>query len=107
MGCWVEAAKEQEMSALARFASSFLAAATIVIASAGCTSTPPASPRLLARCTQFYVLWFRYEQHITFHHTGQQAQAELALNDCQQGRYDAGLQQLEKMLRRGRVPIPT
>lgn len=95
------------MSALARFASCFLAAATIVIASAGCTSAPPASPRLLARCTQLYVLWFRYEQHITFHHTGQQAQAELALNDCQQGRYDAGLQQLEKMLRRGRVPIPT
>jgi len=94
------------MSALARSASLFLAAGTIVISSVGCTPTPPAPPRLLARCTQLFVLWFRYEQHITFHHTGQQAQAELALNDCQQGRYDAGLQQLEKMLRRGRVPIP-
>jgi len=94
------------MSALARLPSRLLAAATIVIASAGCTSTPPASPRLLARCTQLYVLWFRYEQHTTFHHTGQQAQAELALDDCKQGRYDAGLQQLEKMLRRGQVLMP-
>lgn len=94
------------MSALARLALRFLAAATIVIACAGCTSTPPASPRLLARCTQLYMLWFRYEQHTTFHHTGQQAQAELALDDCKQGRYDDGLQQLEKMLRRGQVPIP-
>lgn len=94
------------MSALARLPSRLLTAATIVIASAGCTSTPPASPRLLARCTQLYVLWFRYEQHTTFHHTGQQAQAELALDDCKQGRYDAGLQQLEKMLRRGQVLMP-
>jgi hypothetical protein len=94
------------MSALARLASRLLAAAAIVIASAGCTSTPPAWPRLLARCTQLYALWFRYEQHTTFHHTGQQAQAELALDDCKQGRYDAGLQQLEKMLRRGQVLIP-
>ncbi len=93
------------MSALARLASRFLAAATIVIASAGCMS-PPASTRLLARCTQLYALWFRYEQHTTFHHTGQQAQAELALDDCKQGRYDAGLQQLEKMLRRGQVLVP-
>jgi cytochrome c-type biogenesis protein CcmH/NrfG len=52
------------------------------------------------------VLWFRYEQHTTLHHTGQQAQAELALDDCKQGRYDASVQQLEKMLRRGQVPIP-
>lgn len=94
------------MSAPARLASRVLTAATMVVASAACTSTPPASPRLMARCTQFYALWFRYEQHITFHHTGQKAQADLALDDCQHGRYDAGLQQLEKMLRRGLIPIP-
>lgn len=94
------------MSALARLASRFLAAATIVIACAGCTPTPPASSRLLARCTQLYMLWFRYEQHTTFHHTGQQAKAELALDDCKQGRYDDGIQQLGTMLRRGQVPIP-
>jgi hypothetical protein len=94
------------MWARARLSSRFLAAATIVVASAGCMSTSPASPRLLARCTQLYGLWFRYEQHTTFHHTGQQAQAELALDDCRQGRYEAGLRQLEEMLRRGRVPIP-
>lgn len=94
------------MSALARHASRFLVMAAMGLASAACTSTPPASPRLMARCGQFYALWFRYEQHVTFHHSGQRAQAELALDDCQHGRYDAGLRQLEKMLRRGLLPIP-
>lgn len=80
--------------------------ATLVATTAACTSAPPASPQLMARCTQLYRLWARYEQHITFHHTGQLARAELALDDCRHGRYEAGIQELEKMLRRGRFPVP-
>lgn len=80
--------------------------AAIAAAATSCTSARPASPELMARCTQLYMLWVRYEQHITFHHTGQRARAELALDDCQGGRYDVGLQELGKMLRRGRIPMP-
>lgn len=91
---------------MVRLASRFMASATLAVAVAACTSAPPASPELLARCTQLYMLWARYEQHYTYHHTGQRARAELALDDCQHGSYDAGLQQLERMLKRGRIPVP-
>ena len=64
------------------------------------------SSQLLARCTKLYGLWFRYEQHPTYHHTGQRAQAELALYGCENGENGDGIQVLEKMLRRGHLPIP-
>jgi len=84
-----------------------LVASTIVGAMvAACASAPQPSPQLMARCTQLYGLWWRYENHPTFHHTGQRARAELALDYCQHGRYDEGIQELEKLLRRGRIPIP-
>jgi hypothetical protein len=79
--------------------------ALVALASA-CSSAPPPSPKLIARCTQLYALWFRYEQHPTYHHTGQRARAELALYDCQNGNYESGIQELERLLRRGRLPIP-
>lgn len=94
------------MSAMIRLASRLMARAALVATATACTSAPPASPELMARCTQLYMLWARYEQHITFHHTGQRARAELALEDCRYGRYETGLQELEKLLRRGRIPIP-
>ena len=46
-------------------------------------------------------MWARYEQHWTFHHTGQRARAELALDACQHGRYDEGIAELKRLLRRG------
>jgi hypothetical protein len=63
-------------------------------------------PKLMARCTTLYFLWFRYEQHPTYHHTGQRARAELALYGCENGEYEDGIQVLERMLRRGRFTIP-
>jgi len=71
-----------------------------------CSSTPPASPELMARCAKLYGLWHRYEQHVTFHPTGQRARAELALHRCEQGRYEEGIPELEQMLRRGRIAVP-
>jgi hypothetical protein len=73
---------------------------------AACTSTPPASPAQMERCTKLYALWYRYAQHTTFHHTGQRARAELAVEDCREGRYQQGMAELEELLRRSRVPIP-
>jgi hypothetical protein len=79
----------------------------LVAVAAACSSAPPASPKLMARCTQLYAMWFRYEQHPIYHHTGQRARAELALYDCQKGNYEPGIQELERLLRRGRLPIPS
>ena len=71
-----------------------------------CAPTPPPSPALLARCTTLYGLWFRYETHPTYHHTGQRARAEYALYQCQQGDYAPGIAELERLLKRGRIPVP-
>ena len=94
------------MSSWYRLATRFAASAAAAAMAASCTSTPPASPELMARCTQLYMLWVRYEPILTIIHTGDKARSELALDDCQRGRYEAGLQELEKLLRRGRIPIP-
>ncbi len=66
-----------------------------------CTTASPPDPKRLAQCTNLFGMWARYEQHWTFHHTGQRARAELALDACQHGRYDAGIAELKRLLRRG------
>ena len=52
------------------------------------------------------MLWVRYEPVLTLFHTGQKAQVELAMMDCQNGQYEAGIQALEKILRNGKIPVP-
>src|SRR5262245_5145090 len=88
MGCWAEVPKNDG------------------VRSSSASAHPPAAAvpptKLMARCTKLYGLWFRYEQHPTYHHTGQRAQAELALYGCEKGQYDAGIHELERMLQRGR-----
>jgi hypothetical protein len=84
-----------------------LLAATAVAAVAACSSAPPPSPKLMARCTKLYAMWYRYEQQPTFWHTGQRARAELALYDCQKGNYEPGIKELERLLRRGLFTIPS
>jgi|HubBroStandDraft_3_1064219.scaffolds.fasta_scaffold07703_2 hypothetical protein len=75
-------------------------AACIVFATAATGCTPPPSPSLLARCTQLYQLWWNYEQDPTTFHTGERARAELALYRCQNGKYEEGIQELQKLLQR-------
>lgn len=77
----------------------------LLLAVAGCTA-PPSSPRLMAECTKLFNIWARYEQHWTFHHTGQRAKAELALEDCRHDRYDEGIAELRRLLKRGRFDLP-
>jgi hypothetical protein len=71
-----------------------------------CSSAPPPSPELLARCTKMHRLWMKYEaaENPSFH--PQHATVDLALHRCQRGRYDEGIPQLEKVLRRDLIPIP-
>lgn len=94
------------MSRAVHLASRFVTATVLVVAAAACASTPPASPELMARCQKLQMLWVRYEPVLTLIHTGQKARVELAMADCQAGRYEAGIQELEKILRRGKIPVP-
>jgi hypothetical protein len=82
----------------------------MMLAAGACTSAPPppappSAPRL-ADCSKLFGMWYRYEQHATFHHTGQRARTELALDACQHGRYDEGIAELKRLLRRGGFTIP-
>jgi hypothetical protein len=70
-----------------------------------CTTASPPDPQRLAQCTKLFGMWARYEQHWTFHHTGQRARAELAIDGCQHGRYDAEIAELKRLLRRGGFAI--
>ncbi len=70
-----------------------------------CTSAPPPSPELLARCTRDYELWVRYHYNQAVIHTGQKMRAELAMYRCQQGQYHPAIETLEDILRRGRFNI--
>lgn len=84
----------------ARVACRLAASIVSVLAVVSCTSKP-ASPALMARCSQLYNVWWTYLQDPVFFGVAQKAQAELALYDCQQGKYDEGIATLEELLRRG------
>lgn len=94
------------MSRVVHLASRFVTATALAAAAAACTAAPPASPELMARCQKLQMLWVRYEPVLTLIHTGQKARVELAMADCQAGRYEAGIRELEKVLKRGKIPVP-
>jgi hypothetical protein len=83
-----------------------LAMALICTAPVGQAASPEPSPPWLAYCTKLYGLWYRYGSHLTFHHTGQRARAELALYRCQNGEYRASLEELDVLLARNLLAIP-
>jgi len=84
-----------------------LLAACIVSAAAvtARAATPSPSPGLMARCAELYRLWWNYDEDPVFFHTGERAQAELALYRCQEGRYEEGIPPLEKLLQHSRFPV--
>jgi hypothetical protein len=62
---------------------------------------------LREHCADLHGLWTRYEWHFTLH-SAQKARADMALErDCQGGEYARGVEELEKLLRRGLVPYST
>ncbi len=65
------------------------------------------SPELLSHCLQLYQLWVRYETEHCPNQTGQRAQAEWALSRCQVGDFERGFAELERLLRRDLISIPT
>ncbi|GEP59713.1 hypothetical protein RSO01_68790 [Reyranella soli] len=60
----------------------------------------------MALCSHLYDLWWRYDEDPVFFGLSQKSTAELALYNCQQGRYAEGIKPLEALLRQGGFHIP-
>jgi hypothetical protein len=86
-----------------RFSVALRLAACVVsaVVASAFTAMPPSSPKLMARCTELYTLWWTYDQDPVFLHTGERAKAELAVYRCQNGNYEDGIQELETLLQHG------
>lgn len=86
--------------------SAWVCAAVLAIGSVQGDPALAQSPLSLDHCFTLYMLWARYESHFA-HHTGQRARAHIALeDDCVYGRHSSGVEELERLLRRGLIPIP-
>ena len=77
-----------------------------VLGATACAAKPPASPALMARCSHLYDLWWRYDEDPVFFGVAEKSTAELALYNCQQGRYAEGIQALQELLRHGGFSNP-
>jgi hypothetical protein len=85
-------------------------AACIMSVSAAVSCAAPAQqfslPALMAHCCRLYDLWWRYDEDPVFFGLAEKSQAELALYNCQGGRYSEGIPVLEQLLRNGGFHIP-
>ena len=85
------------------------ALAACIMSSAAVSSAPTQqfpSPALMARCSRLYDLWWRYDEDPVFFGLAEKSQAELALYDCQRGKYSEGIPVLEQLLRNGGFHLP-
>jgi hypothetical protein len=57
------------------------------------------------RCQQLYSIWQRYKANST-NGSGRDIQSQAALQDCRNGRFEAGVAQLEQLLRNDQIPVP-
>jgi hypothetical protein len=58
-----------------------------------------------ARCQELYGLWQRYKG-VSSNGSGRDVQSQTALQDCRNGHAEAGIAQLETLLRNDRIPVP-
>ena len=81
------------------------ALAIVSTASAQTAATAQNSKGDMARCQQLFSQRARYHANGS-EPTGQDVQAEMALQDCKAGHYDAAIATLEGMLRQKGIPVP-
>ena len=84
--------------------------ASAVLAALACISTASAqtaqnSKGDMARCQQLFSQRSHYHANGS-EPTAQDVEAEMALKDCRAGRYEAGINTLEGMLRAKGIPVP-
>jgi len=71
----------------------------------GTVEVAQASAHDAARCQELYSVWQRYKG-VSTNGSGRDIQSQAALQDCKNGRLDAGIAQLEQLLRNDRIPVP-
>ena len=72
----------------------------------GQSSTTAQSPRSeMARCSQLYGARSRYQAN-GGDSSGQDTEAELAMEQCKAGHFDNGIASLEGLLRQKGIPVP-
>jgi hypothetical protein len=81
-------------------------AMSVSAAAAFASAQQPSSSALMARCSHLYDLWGRYDEDPVFFGLAEKSYAELALYDCQRGRYAEGIPVLERLLRQGGFNLP-
>ena len=80
--------------------------ATCLACAAPAFASPEPSSGEVSRCNYLYGLWRDYEQDPVFSHSGERAQAELALYRCLLGDYRDNVAILEGLLKHGRFSTP-
>ena len=79
--------------------------ALAIVSTASAQTTGTAQKGDMARCQQLFSQRARYHANGS-EPTGQDVQAEMALQDCKAGHYDASIATLEGMLRQTGLPVP-
>jgi len=82
-----------------------VASALSIVSTASAQTTGTAQKGDMARCQQLYSQRARYYANGS-EPTAQDVQAEMALQDCRAGHYDAAINTLEGMLRAKGIPVP-
>jgi hypothetical protein len=59
----------------------------------------------MARCQELYGAWQRYKG-VSTNSSGRDVQSQAALQECRNGRVEAGITQLEQLLKDDRIPLP-
>jgi hypothetical protein len=95
----------QPEKTMIRLGLAVIALACCLIAVTGDARAQTEAPDTLAYCTRLYGLYWKHHANY-FHHDGTWAQAELALSDCRHGKLEAGIDELEHILRNDLFVIP-
>ena len=82
-----------------------VASALSIVSTASAQSAGTAQKGDMARCQQLYSQRAHYHANGS-EPTAQDVQAEMALQDCRAGHYDAAINTLEGMLRAKGIPVP-
>jgi hypothetical protein len=80
-------------------------AALAIVSTASAQTASTAQKGDMTRCQQLFSQRAKYHANGS-EPTGQDVQAEMALQDCRAGHYEAGISALEGMLRAKGIPVP-
>lgn len=82
-----------------------LAAAVALAGTTLAAAVQPAAAADAQRCQELYSAWQRYKG-VSTNGSGRDIQSQAALQSCRNGQVEAGVAQLEQLLKDDRIPLP-